>query len=332
MATALQPVPHNHHSSTLNDPPMGLVSGNISPFPQGLYTEFALSGSRYPTTKPNIFPQNPPYGALPTSYTTPDYDWNSNMAMFTDKEPSAAMDASTPVQPSPVPQDVPANQQPSTSSIPQDQGKDTDIPLADTGGEPKLAQDLSASFQAQNTGASRLSAGISPPRDYTSTSRQSNLVNYHPQVHANGYSSPQMLSSTSQIPGPVSSNVRAPAQHPTYITPLSGSTIPMYMKPQAPKEEVCLECAMRDQDMADVDVTTRGVWDRESDVFYTDLVQMEEQARSTGTPLPSDPNRPNALGDILSEANLKVHLSMVHPMRFLVPTVVILTRTLTAST
>ncbi len=32
-----------------------------------------------------------------------------------------------------------------------------------------------------------------------------------------------------------------------------------------PQEEVCVECAMRDQDMADVDVTSAGVWERASD-------------------------------------------------------------------
>lgn len=314
MATALQAVPHGHHSSTLNDPPIGLVTGNvssISPFPQGLYTEFALSGSRYPTSKTNFFPQSSSHGVLQPSYINSSYDWTSNGAMLTDKEVSSAMEPSNATQSSPPLSQLPARQQTSFSSIPQVQGKDTDTPLPESGGEPRPARDSSSSFQVQNTAPFRPSAGMSPPRDYITVSRQTaNLVNYYPQAQATGYPSHPILSSNSQIPVPVSSSPRIAAQQPTYITPLADSMTPQYVKPQAQKEEICLECAMRDQDMADVDVTGLGVWDRESDVFYTDLVQMEERAKTAGTPLPADPNRPNATGDILSETNLKVHLSM----------------------
>jgi hypothetical protein len=83
------------------------------------------------------------------------------------------------------------------------------------------------------------------------------------------------------------------------------------MKPQTQKEEVCLECAMRDQDMADVDVTGPGVWERESDVFYKELLQMEEDAQLGTIPPSHDPLRASATGDLLTETNLKIHMTMV---------------------
>lgn len=42
-----------------------------------------------------------------------------------------------------------------------------------------------------------------------------------------------------------------------------------------PPEEVCLECMMRDRDLADVDVTGEGVWDRASNVAWDELKQRE---------------------------------------------------------
>ncbi|OWZ70446.1 hypothetical protein AYX14_04128 [Cryptococcus neoformans] len=42
------------------------------------------------------------------------------------------------------------------------------------------------------------------------------------------------------------------------------------------QEEVCLECMMRDRDLADVDVQGEDVWDRESDAGFKELVKREE--------------------------------------------------------
>lgn len=148
------------------------------------------------------------------------------------------------------------------------------------------------------------------------------------------------------------SQMRAIAQQPTYITPPSSPTPiavnPVYtyaadinpaaryaahqaFRPQPPfnqndGREICVECAMRDQDMADVDVTSPGVWERESDVQYHDLcrLEMEEaeertRARASNSssesqPVivrPADPDRPRAKGNKLSEPNVKLWLSMV---------------------
>ncbi|KIY44503.1 hypothetical protein FISHEDRAFT_77425 [Fistulina hepatica ATCC 64428] len=118
-----------------------------------------------------------------------------------------------------------------------------------------------------------------------------NVGNYMPPV------------STTYDP-PVSSNPRATPQQPTFIT---NNPPPMSRAP--PQEEVCIECTMRDQDMADVDVTSPGVWDRESDVLYEDLKRREQEEAATGSP-PDDLNRPKSYGDKLSEKNLRLWLDM----------------------
>ena len=117
------------------------------------------------------------------------------------------------------------------------------------------------------------------------------------------------------IPVPLSSSPRAYAQQPTYITLSSAPNPlqPVYLpNPPQPQEEVCVECAMRDQDMADVDVTSPGVWDRESDVLYDDLVRREEEEHSDIISSESHKsNRPRAKGGKLTESNLKVWMTMV---------------------
>ncbi|KAL5484864.1 hypothetical protein ACEPAI_7506 [Sanghuangporus weigelae] len=156
---------------------------------------------------------------------------------------------------------------------------------------------------------------------------------------------------------PISSNTRAVAQQPTYITPPSSPTpiavnpiytytdaTPRYGQQQRQQQqqqtyrpttgypsppdgrEICVECAMRDQDMADVDVTSAGVWDRESDILYHELCRQEmeeEEERAARTKASSssseshqvlvrhkDPNRPRARGNRLTEPHLKLWNSM----------------------
>ncbi len=112
---------------------------------------------------------------------------------------------------------------------------------------------------------------------------------------------------------PISPKLRAYAQQPTYITPASAPSPinPVYGPPPMPKEEICVECAMRDQDMADVDVTSPGVWERESDVMYEDLVRREEQEEVTGHSSQESTSRPRAKGGRLTEEHLKLWLSVV---------------------
>ncbi|KII92385.1 hypothetical protein PLICRDRAFT_154861 [Plicaturopsis crispa FD-325 SS-3] len=112
---------------------------------------------------------------------------------------------------------------------------------------------------------------------------------------------------------PISSNPRASAQYPTYITPAASPSPvnPIYQPPAQRGEEICVECAMRDQDMEDVDVTSPGVWERESDALYEDLKQREREEEASGTlTSESHSSRPRAKGGRLTEPNLKLWQSM----------------------
>ena len=86
---------------------------------------------------------------------------------------------------------------------------------------------------------------------------------------------------------------------------------PQFAQKVVPPEEVCIECMMRDRDMADVDVTSPGIWERESDVWYEELCRKEEEEARLGIFPSQFSNKPRAYGDQLTEANLQVWLTMV---------------------
>ena len=115
------------------------------------------------------------------------------------------------------------------------------------------------------------------------------------------------------VPVTVSSNPRVQAHQPTYINPAPAPTPinPVFTSQPLPAEEVCVECSMRDQDMADVDVTSPGVWARESDVHYEELLRRELEEEVTVATSPQEQQRPRARGGRLSEANLKLWLTLV---------------------
>ncbi|KAG6874456.1 hypothetical protein C0995_010364 [Termitomyces sp. Mi166 len=138
-----------------------------------------------------------------------------------------------------------------------------------------------------------------------------------PGIGANGRSTnndyPIMpLSASPSYNPPVAPKHRAYAQQPTYITPPTTPTpIQAGYSPRPPQqEEVCIECAMRDEDMADVDVTSPGIWDRESDAEYEELKRREEEDAANGLVTIDDPNRPRTRGGRLTEQNLKLWLSV----------------------
>ncbi|KAF4621209.1 hypothetical protein D9613_000674 [Agrocybe pediades] len=119
------------------------------------------------------------------------------------------------------------------------------------------------------------------------------------------------LSASPAYNPPVSPNHRAYAQQPTYVTP-SNAPNPIqtvYTPIVPPQEEVCVECAMRDQDMADVDVTSPGVWDRASDVLFEELKQREEEEEAAGVVVDNS-TRPRIKGGRLTEQNVKLWLSI----------------------
>jgi hypothetical protein len=103
---------------------------------------------------------------------------------------------------------------------------------------------------------------------------------------------------------------RAQPQTPRYVT--NPAPRAAYAAAAAPvPEEYCPECSMRDQEMADVDVTRPGIWERQSDAAYFDLMQREEEDEAMGIPPSDDPNVPRAHGDPLTERLLKMWLSVV---------------------
>ncbi|KAL1748678.1 hypothetical protein HDZ31DRAFT_60127 [Schizophyllum fasciatum] len=126
--------------------------------------------------------------------------------------------------------------------------------------------------------------------------------------NASGSYGASMMASAGYNP-PVSPRPRAYAQQPTYVTPAAGPSAPQAVPQQNNAGEVCLECAMRDQDMADVDVTSPGVWERASDAAYEELKQRDAEEEAAGI-VNDDPNRPRARGGLLSEQNLKIWLTM----------------------
>lgn len=67
---------------------------------------------------------------------------------------------------------------------------------------------------------------------------------------------------------------------------------------------------MRDQDMADVDVTSPGVWERASDAAFEELKQREIDDEANGVVVDYQ-SRPRVQGGRLTEQNVKLWLSIV---------------------
>ncbi|KAF8070156.1 hypothetical protein FPV67DRAFT_1668035 [Lyophyllum atratum] len=120
------------------------------------------------------------------------------------------------------------------------------------------------------------------------------------------------LSASPSYNPPVAPKHRAFAQQPTYITPPTTPTPikTVYSPRPPPQEEICVECAMRDEDMADVDATSPGVWERESDAAFEELKRREEEDEAKGLVSIDDPKRPRIKGGRLTEQNVKLWLSV----------------------
>lgn len=127
------------------------------------------------------------------------------------------------------------------------------------------------------------------------------------------YSPIMPLSASPAYNPPISPNHRAYPQHPTYITPPTApnpvNTI-YSPTPLVHQEEVCVECAMRDQEMADIDVSSPTAWERDSDVAFNECLQREVAEEAAGV-VNIDPTRPKIRGDRLTEQNVEVWLTMV---------------------
>ncbi|GAA5914706.1 uncharacterized protein JCM6883_001047 [Sporobolomyces salmoneus] len=66
----------------------------------------------------------------------------------------------------------------------------------------------------------------------------------------------------------------APAPNPTTGGGGGTNTLPPHLVAQP---EICVECMMRDRDMADVDVTSYGIWERESDRDWREQLEWERE-------------------------------------------------------
>jgi len=161
-----------------------------------------------------------------------------------------------------------------------------------------------APSRSQPTTAQNRQSGISQPSIYSQ----------QPKVLPPGAAPP----TTQQTPVRPAQPFNGP--YPTMYSPQHMQNV---YKPQiaGPQEEVCIECMMRDRDMADVDVTGLGVWERESDIALRELIEREDEDERrwyeehatelahTGHGL--RPPKRKSKGHRLTEQNLKIWLTMV---------------------
>lgn len=171
-------------------------------------------------------------------------------------------------------------------------------------------------------------AGINGPRHPQAPSRSQPTSTQNRQSsvsQSNMYSQqPQVLPPGAAPPTAVQASVR-PAQpfngpYPSMISPQQMQN-PYRPQNVAPQEEICIECMMRDRDMADVDVTGAGVWERESDAALRELIEREDDNERRwyeehATELAQSghglrPPKRKSKGHRLTEQNLKIWLTMV---------------------
>lgn len=77
------------------------------------------------------------------------------------------------------------------------------------------------------------------------------------------------------------------------IQPLASGPNGMVAPPPhlVPQPEICVECMMRDRDMADVDVTTVGIWERDSDRDWKEQLKWEQEEEEQEQREQNDPCR-----------------------------------------
>ena len=311
MATVTQDPPREDQPFTINSSTMNIYNP-ARQTPVGVYPN---GDGPCPSTRQRRSQKSNSESPIPSSvYASPSYDQQSPEL--------APVDHHHPIQPSqqpPTQQPSPPQsfQDPSPAHVNQPSEDKTPEPAdpASRFSNPETSSPLRQPSQLYGSWQSAKSYGQDPPPSRGSMKSVTQPPGFQSSGNFGGHPSQQPpdnppITTSSSIPMPLSSNPRAVPQSPKYVNaPLNVSQNPVYAKPHLPKEEVCLECAMRDQDMADVDVTSPGIWERSSDVYYHDLVRSEEEAVSNGIPLSED--RPRSTGEMLTEANLKLWLTMV---------------------
>ena len=81
-----------------------------------------------------------------------------------------------------------------------------------------------------------------------------------------------------------------------------------------PQEEICIECMMRDRDLADVDVTGEHVWDRQSDVDFEMKKEREQDILRTVGSESRPPSAIPSLVDLSLESDEESFPSTHHSM------------------
>lgn len=303
MAAAVQDPPREDQPFTMNSSSMHIYNAAQ----QSPYVLYPNGDGPYPAMRQQRSQRSNSEGPIPAlGYASPIYDQQSPQLSPADQ----------PTQQPPTQQPTPPQsfinpssthiKQPSDERIPEPADPVLRSPNPDAPAPARQPSQLYGSWQSAK------SYGQEPPPSRGSMTQQpsfqspGNLGAYPSQQPSDN--PPANISSSIRMPP--SSNPRAVPQSPKYVNaPTNGTQSPIYAKHHIPREEVCLECAMRDQDMADVDATSPGVWERDSDVHYNDLIRSEEEAISNGISLPED--RPRSTGDMLTVTNLKVWLSIV---------------------
>ena len=300
MAAVAQNTPRENQPFTMN-PSFYNVSRQKPP------SVYSNGDGTYPSMRQQRSQKFNSEGPIPTSaYASSIYDQQSPQLASNDLQSSQQTPTQQPTPPQSFINPSPTHmKQPSDDRTPEPADTVSRFSNPEIPASPRQTSQLYGSWQTPKP------YGQEPPPSRGSISQQ-------PGFQSPGsFGSNNPVNASTPIPMPLSPNTRAIPQSPKYINAsLSGTQNPIYAKPQVPREEVCLECTMRDQDMADVDVTSPGAWDRDSDVYYNDLIHSEAEAISNGVPLPED--RPRSTGDMLTVTNLKLWLTMVRV--FLIPT------------
>lgn len=159
-----------------------------------------------------------------------------------------------------------------------------ELPPTDLGRPGSLAFDTSA-FPSDLAGIGRNSvirAAASPPL-FTATSSPIELGGPSTSNPASAARSPQLVNASPQAlaaaqqaaqTSPAAAAYTFPNPNQNVNASFSLPTPPPHLVPQP---EICVECMMRDRDMADVDVTTPGVWERASDVDFEEQMRWEAE-------------------------------------------------------
>ncbi|KAI5478208.1 hypothetical protein MNV49_005375 [Pseudohyphozyma bogoriensis] len=101
----------------------------------------------------------------------------------------------------------------------------------------------------------------SPTEGMVGVGVRSSLIR-NSQILTNGLvAAPQQLSASPSALAPTPAVLAGPAGPPPHLVA---------------QPEICVECMMRDRDMADVDVTGEGIWERESDKEWEEAMAVEE--------------------------------------------------------